>query len=129
MHLLIPAAGSGSRMGAHCNKLLLDVASRSVLEWTLKSVKASTSIDWIGIVGQPLDKAAILSVVEECELKIHWIDGGSTRQESVQRGLNGLPSDAKHVLIHDAARPFASKKLFNTFDFIFFNYRNLCYVI
>ena len=73
MHLLIAAAGSGSRMGAHCNKLLLDVAGRSVLSWTLNSVKAATSIDWIGVVGQPVDKVAILSVVEECELKIHWI--------------------------------------------------------
>ena len=113
MHLLIAAAGSGSRMGAHCNKLLLDVAGRSVLSWTLNSVKASTSIDWIGIVGQPLDKAAILSVVEECVLQIHWIDGGSTRQESVQRGLNGLPSDAKYVLIHDAARCLVEPKLLN----------------
>ena len=113
MHLLIAAAGSGSRMGAHCNKLLLDVAGRSVLSWTLNSVKASTSIDWIGIVGQPLDKAAILSVVEECALQIHWIDGGSTRQESVQRGLNGLPSDAKYVLIHDAARCLVEPKLLN----------------
>ncbi len=113
MHLLIAAAGSGSRMGAHCNKLLLDVAGRSVLSWTLNSVKASTSIDWIGIVGQPLDKAAILSVVEECELQIHWIDGGSTRQESVQRGLNGLPFDAKYVLIHDAARCLVEPKLLN----------------
>ena len=100
-------------MGAHCNKLLLDVAGRSVLSWTLNSVKASTSIDWIGIVGQPLDKAAILSVVEECALQIHWIDGGSTRQESVQRGLNGLPSDAKYVLIHDAARCLVGPKLLN----------------
>ena len=113
MHLLIAAAGSGSRMGAHCNKLLLDVAGRSVLSWTLNSVKASTSIDWIGIVGQPLDKAAILSVVEECALQTHWIDGGSTRQESVQRGLNGLPSDAKYVLIHDAARCLVEPKLLN----------------
>ncbi len=113
MHLLIAAAGSGSRMGAHCNKLLLDLAGRSVLAWTLNSVKASTSIDWVGIVGQPLDKAAILSIVEECALQIHWIDGGSTRQESVQRGLNGLPPDAKHVLIHDAARCLVEPQLLN----------------
>ncbi len=100
-------------MGAHCNKLLLDVAGRSVLEWTLNSVKASTSIDWIGIVGQPSDKVAILSLVEKCALHVNWIDGGSTRQESVQRGLNGLPSDAKYVLIHDAARCLVEPQLLN----------------
>ncbi len=113
MYLLIAAAGSGSRMRAHCNKLLLNVAGRPVLAWTLDSVKASASIDWIGIVGQPSDKTEILSVAEECGLRIHWIDGGSTRQESVQRGLKGLPPEAKHVLIHDAARCLVEPQLLN----------------
>ncbi len=113
MHLLIAAAGSGSRMGANCNKLLLDVAGRSVLAWTLKAVRASTSINWVGIVGQPSEKALILIEAEKCGLKIHWIDGGTTRQESVQRGLKGLPSDTEHVLIHDAARCLIEPELLN----------------
>ena len=37
MHLLIAAAGSGSRMGADRNKLLLKIAGKTVLEWTLKA--------------------------------------------------------------------------------------------
>ncbi len=111
MHLLIAAAGSGSRMGAHCNKLLLKVAGRPVLAWTLKSVKESAAIDWIGIVGRPSDKASILSIIQECDMKVHWIDGGSTRQESVQRGLNGLPKNAEHILIHDAARCLVETQL------------------
>jgi 2-C-methyl-D-erythritol 4-phosphate cytidylyltransferase len=35
VHLLIAAAGSGRRMGADGNKLLLPVAGRPVLAWTL----------------------------------------------------------------------------------------------
>ncbi len=104
MHLLIAAAGSGKRMGANCNKLLLKVAGRSILEWTLLSVKAANSIDWVGIVGQPSDKEPILSIAKKISLKAHWINGGSSRQESVQLGLAGLPLDAKYVLIHDGAR-------------------------
>ena len=91
-------------MGANCNKLLLDVAGRPVLAWTLDSACAADSIDWIGVVGQPYDKPAIKPLIEDCSKAIKWIDGGKTRQESVMRGISALPSNAKHVLIHDGAR-------------------------
>ncbi|AAP99499.1 MULTISPECIES: 2-C-methyl-D-erythritol 4-phosphate cytidylyltransferase [Prochlorococcus] len=113
MHLLIAAAGSGKRMGANCNKLLLKVAGRSVLAWTLDAVKRSNSISWIGIVGQPSDKEAIVSIFDECALQAKWINGGDSRQESVQLGLEGLPLDAKHVLIHDGARCLVEPELFD----------------
>ena len=41
----------------------------------------------------------------------HWINGGQSRQESVQLGLQGLPAEAKHVLIHDGARCLVAPKL------------------
>ncbi|MFN6067890.1 MAG: 2-C-methyl-D-erythritol 4-phosphate cytidylyltransferase, partial [Pseudanabaena sp.] len=42
-HLLIPAAGSGKRMGADRNKLLLPLLDKPILEWTLKAAIASQS--------------------------------------------------------------------------------------
>ncbi len=104
MHLLIAAAGSGKRMGGGRNKLLLEVEGRSVLAWTLGAVESADSVDWIGIIGQPCDKKAIISIAKECSVETHWINGGATRQESVQLGLAGLPLDAEFVLIHDGAR-------------------------
>ena len=44
MHLLIAAAGSGRRMGSQRNKLLLPVAGRAVLAWTLEAVLACEAI-------------------------------------------------------------------------------------
>ncbi len=113
VHLLIAAAGSGKRMGAVGNKLLLPLAGRPVLAWTLDAALAANQIQWIGIVGQPVDKDSIMKLVECSSKPIEWINGGSTRQESVQLGLLGLPIGAKHVLIHDGARCLVEPEILN----------------
>ncbi|MEB3247145.1 MAG: 2-C-methyl-D-erythritol 4-phosphate cytidylyltransferase [Synechococcus sp.] len=113
MHLLIAAAGSGRRMGADRNKLLLPLAGRPVIAWTLQAALAAERIRWIGVVGQEMDRSAILGLVEGASKPVHWIQGGSTRQESVLRGLAGLPADATQVLIHDGARCLAEPALFD----------------
>lgn len=110
MHLLIAAAGSGRRMGADGNKLLLPVAGRSVLAWTLEAALACSALSWIGILGQPRDRAAIEAIVAAAcaaaasPTPVEWIQGGETRQESVSCGLEALPAGADSVLIHDGAR-------------------------
>lgn len=111
MHLLIAAAGSGRRMGAAGNKLLLPVAGRPVLAWTLDAALACGAISWVGIVGQPVDQEPITALIETARIAaagtpkpVHWIVGGETRQESVCRGLAALPEEADAVLIHDGAR-------------------------
>ncbi|CAI8174412.1 MAG: 2-C-methyl-D-erythritol 4-phosphate cytidylyltransferase [Prochlorococcus marinus str. MIT 9215] len=113
VHLLIAAAGSGSRMGADRNKLLLPLAGRPLLAWTLDTALAAESIGWIGIVGQSIDRSSIMELVTDAPKTVVWIEGGSTRQESVKRGLAALPIDAEHVLIHDGARCLAQADLFN----------------
>ena len=121
MHLLIAAAGSGRRMGAAGNKLLLPVAGRPVLAWTLQAAFSCGAIHWIGIVGQPGDRRAVEAIIASARQTappdadpppaVHWIDGGETRQESVSRGLAALPADAEGVLIHDGARCLVEAEL------------------
>ncbi len=115
MHLLIAAAGSGRRMGAPINKLLLPVAGRPVLAWTLEAALACSAIRWIGVMGQPEDEPAIQALLTAAapEGALHWILGGATRQESVCRGLAALPPEAEAVLIHDGARCLATPELFS----------------
>lgn len=114
MHLLIVAAGSGRRMGASANKLLLPLLGRPVLAWTLEAALASEAIRWIGIVGQPVDAEAVAAIVAAsgADRPVQWILGGETRQESVQRGLAALPEAAAGVLIHDGARCLVEPSLF-----------------
>lgn len=115
MYLLIPAAGSGRRMGNNGNKLLLPLLGKPLLAWTLLAAKSARSIRWIGIIAQPDDfqdfKEIILSL--GMTKMVHLIPGGATRQESVFRGLQGLPVVASKVLIHDGARCLATPSLFD----------------
>ena len=115
MHLLIPAAGVGKRMGANGNKLLLPLLNDSILGWTLKAAAAASTIKWIGIICQSIDEPAFKKTVLNLEINkpVVFVRGGDTRQASVSNGLKALPADARQVLIHDGARCLATPALFN----------------
>ncbi|MEB3293317.1 MAG: 2-C-methyl-D-erythritol 4-phosphate cytidylyltransferase [Synechococcales bacterium] len=115
MYLLIPAAGSGKRMGSDRNKLLLPLLERPILAWTLLAAEASSAIAWIGIMGQPSDFPDFQIILASLKLSkpVQLIAGGSTRQESVYNGLQALPPQADRVLIHDGARCLATANLFD----------------
>ncbi len=115
MHLLIPAAGMGRRMGSNRNKLLLTLLGKPLLAWTLIAAEASDDINWIGIISQPSDWEDIKDILAQVSLTkpVELINGGETRQESVYNGLQALPDDAERVLIHDGARCLATPDLFN----------------
>ena len=115
MYLLIPAAGSGRRMGSDRNKLLLPLLGRPILAWTLQAAEDAASIDWIGIIGQPIDFSDFNAILTSLNLTkpVVLIQGGSTRQASVYQGLQALPESAEQVLIHDGARCLATPELFN----------------
>ena len=113
MHLLIPAAGMGRRMGSNRNKLLLTLLGKPLLAWTLLAAEAAHDIGWIGIIGQPADQSDFKAILAELSLSkpVQLISGGETRQESVYNGLQGLPAEAERVLIHDGARCLATPQL------------------
>lgn len=122
MHLLIPAAGMGRRMGSdglrpaggYRNKLLLTLLGQPLLAWTLEAAEAATCIHWIGIMGQPVDFPEFKDILATVNLSkpVELIVGGDTRQQSVYNGLQALPGDAQRVLIHDGARCLATPELF-----------------
>ena len=115
MHLLIPAAGMGRRMGSDRNKLLLKLLGKPLLAWSLLAAESSTSIEWLGIMGQPEDFADFKEILAQIDLTmpVELIIGGDTRQASVYNGLQALPSGAERVLIHDGARCLATSELFD----------------
>ena len=98
-------------MRAGKNKLLIDLEGESLIYWTLKSVFSASSTNWVGIIGQPKDKELLLNSAKDFADKVHWINGGETRQQSVFNGLKALPKDAEKVLIHDGARCLINPEL------------------
>ncbi|MDB9447494.1 2-C-methyl-D-erythritol 4-phosphate cytidylyltransferase [Anabaena sp. CS-542/02] len=116
MHLLIPSAGIGKRMGGTRNKLLLQVRSQPIIAWTLKAAAAASTIKWIGIISQPVDWPDFKAIVADLNVTkpVEFIPGGLSRQESVYNGLQALPDTAEHVLIHDGARCLVTPDLLNS---------------
>jgi len=98
-------------MKAGKNKLLMDLEGEALIYWTLKSVFSASSTNWVGIIGQPKDKNLLLNSAKDFAHKVHWINGGDTRQKSVFNGLKVLPKDAEKVLIHDGARCLINPEL------------------
>jgi 2-C-methyl-D-erythritol 4-phosphate cytidylyltransferase len=118
MYLLLPCAGVGRRMGSDRNKMLMPLLGQPILAWTLEAIAAAQSIEWIGIIGQSVDKPDIDEILSRLAAQgklakpVDFILGGDTRQASVYNGLQALPAAAHHVLIHDGARCLATPELF-----------------
>ncbi len=109
--VIIPSAGSGTRMKMKENKIFLPTKSgKSVLYYTLK---AFCSLDFINNVYIPCrqeDEAKIIEISKDFPSKnIVTVMGGKTRTDSVKNALQLSESD--YVMIHDAARPYVSKRL------------------
>ncbi|GAB6172309.1 2-C-methyl-D-erythritol 4-phosphate cytidylyltransferase [Paradesulfitobacterium aromaticivorans] len=115
--VIIPAAGSGTRMGTSLNKQFLMLKGVPVLVHTARIFQSSEFVREIVIVGAREEIPMIRELVAEYKLsKVQDIaPGGATRQESVTSGLNALHSDAKRVVVHDGARPLLPLALLHRF--------------
>ena len=99
---VILAGGSGSRMGAAVNKVLLPLRGVPVV---VRSVRAFAGIaDALVIVARDGDEAQIHRWLAAEGLQAQVVHGGETRQDSVWNGLCALPAECDRVMIHDGAR-------------------------
>lgn len=102
---IIVAAGSSTRMGQ--NKMLLELGSKTVFERSVSAFEECGTIDEIIVVTSQENMARYrTSVREQPFSKVKAIVcGGSTRQESVLKGIESCSKNADFVVIHDGARP------------------------
>ena len=110
---IIPAGGSGQRMGLPLPKQFHELAGCPILIHTLKAFEAAASIDEI-IVVAPADHCdQVRAMVARFGLTRvgQVVAGGATRQDSVRAGVNHVAVDTDFVVVHDGARPFVTPEL------------------
>lgn len=110
---IIVAAGSGKRMGAEGNKVLLPLGDKLVLEYSVELFANIGEVAEIVIVTRDVDIVAVEQLIQpRAERKrIKVVVGGSERQDSVYNGLKALSPDLDWVLIHDGARPYLTEEI------------------
>ncbi len=120
-HVIIPAAGTGSRMANVLPKQYMPLAGKPIISHTIQtffnhpriaSIHVALSADDLFWRDLPLDPAS--------KLKLHYT-GGDSRSETVLNTMLSIQvADDDWVLVHDAARPGLTHalldKLLNTLE-------------
>lgn len=116
--VVILAAGSGSRVGAEVNKVLLPLRDVPVLVWSVRDALALPDVRRLVLVVRPEDRTAVAEAVAPHlgDREVVVVDGGATRHASEWAALQVLADDIDAgavdvVAIHDGARPLAGTEL------------------
>jgi 2-C-methyl-D-erythritol 4-phosphate cytidylyltransferase / 2-C-methyl-D-erythritol 2,4-cyclodiphosphate synthase len=108
---IIAAGGRGVRLGGGVPKQLLQVDGRPVLERSVTMFVTHPEIDEV-IVALPAEMAAAPPLyLRDAPKTVRVVAGGARRQDSVFNAFQALSARADVVVVHDAARPFASAGL------------------
>lgn len=110
VHVLVPAAGAGRRIGAAINKQYLELGDRPILAHTLARLAALPEVATIRVIvpAAECDFCREEVVTRYAPAKVAGVvAGGAERQDSVRNGLAACVAAADDlVLIHDGVRPF-----------------------
>jgi 2-C-methyl-D-erythritol 4-phosphate cytidylyltransferase/2-C-methyl-D-erythritol 2,4-cyclodiphosphate synthase len=108
---IIAAGGRGERFGAGQPKQLLSIGGQTILERSVNAFLEHDNVDDL-VVALP---AEIASRPPEYLLRrakpVRVVAGGARRQDSVAAAFDVVSERCDVVVIHDAARPFASRDL------------------
>jgi 2-C-methyl-D-erythritol 4-phosphate cytidylyltransferase len=110
--VIIPAAGLGTRMAGPSSgpsrKQLMLLGETPVLIYTIRKFIASSLVTEVLVALRPEDRAVVEDQISRAafEKPVYIVEGGDSRQESVQNALDALSSDTDLVAVHDAVRPF-----------------------
>jgi len=108
---IIAAGGRGLRFGGGSPKQLLQVGGRAILERSVAAFLAHPAVNEVVVaLPQPLtdDPPAYLRSAGK---PLRIVSGGARRQDSVANAFRAADAASDVIVIHDAARPFASADL------------------
>jgi 2-C-methyl-D-erythritol 4-phosphate cytidylyltransferase len=118
--VVVLAAGSGSRVGAAVNKVLLPLGDTTVLGMSLRAAMRTRDVRRIVVVHRDGEAEAVAEAIraELGDGEVRLVVGGATRHGSEWQALQVLRAEIESgeidvVAIHDGARPLASPELFD----------------
>jgi 2-C-methyl-D-erythritol 4-phosphate cytidylyltransferase len=111
--VILPAAGIGTRMAAGAAsavapKQFLEIDGVPVLVRSVRAFLAVARVDAVCVAVRAQERERVQAQLTEFKLgpRVHMVEGGDHRQESVGNALLALECDADDVvLVHDAVRP------------------------
>ncbi len=98
---IVPAAGSGERLGAGIPKAFVELGGLTMLERAVGGLLASGVITRV-VVAVPVDRMDRTAALLEGRATV--VEGGPERHDTVRLALSAV-GDPDFVLVHDAARP------------------------
>lgn len=109
---LIPAAGTGRRMGTDKSKQYLEVGGRPILAHTLEVFDRCDAVSEVYLIVHEDDCAFACEIIDGMRFSksIKVIPGGKERQDSVRNGLSSIYK-CDMVMIHDGVRPFVTEEI------------------
>lgn len=117
--VVILAAGSGSRVGADVNKVLLPLGGAPVLAWSVRDALSLPQVSRVVLVVRRGEEEAVSEAVSPHlgEDEVVLVPGGDSRHASEWNALRVIAGavedgDIDVVAIHDGARPLAGPELF-----------------
>ncbi len=108
---IIPAAGSGSRLGGKLPKQFLPLAGIPIIFHTLLRFEICQDIDAIAIALPISDLVEMGDAISERAFHkpFHLVPGGKERSDSILNALEAIAGlSPEIVVVHDAVRPFIS---------------------
>ncbi|MFI5377109.1 MAG: 2-C-methyl-D-erythritol 4-phosphate cytidylyltransferase [Candidatus Rokuibacteriota bacterium] len=112
-YAIVPAGGHGARMGSRRPKQYLRLGRAPILVATLRALGRARSLAGIVVAVPAAHVSATRRLLTRARVPkiLDVVAGGADRQESVWRGLQRVPEDARFVVVHDAVRPFVTPDL------------------
>lgn len=115
--VILPAAGLGTRMGREksgtSRKQFMLLEGAPILIHTIRKFLLCPSVSEIVVAlrAEDMDWARGLIHHEHPQKPVHVVEGGETRQQSVENALATLSAATELVAVHDAVRPFIDSEL------------------
>lgn len=110
--LIIPAAGKGERLGGDIPKPYIQIAGKTILEYTLSRFKEVSGLGEVIVstTDEYMDSTEKLLNKLFPELKTLVVEGGAERQDSIRNALEKISDRTGLIAVHDAVRPFVTKE-------------------